>query len=160
MKPLETKFVKDSNSLFAFLEKDYGFVRRAVREDKTNKHGPTVSVLYEKPGVCVKLILGPLRASLVIGKVVDGKIPEDPNVWTPDTYSAVFTLDDLVDFRTQGNQDTAVRHIALTEENCAEVLDGYARALRAHGADVLKGDLSVLDDIATINRNRAQRFLP
>jgi hypothetical protein len=38
-------------------------------------------------------------------------------------------------------------------------LQAYAQELLLHGSDVLKGDLSVFEDLAIINKNQGEQFL-
>lgn len=98
--------------------------------------------------------------ALTMGKMEDGQFPESPTYWKLDTLKNSFSLDDLVNFHTQGSQRFETGSSNVTVANCEALLNIYAEALRTHGAQVLSGNLNMLEDIAEINRNRAINFLP
>lgn len=159
MNKLEEKFVSASKEIFSFLERDYGFTRHDAVEEGKDINDHRVSVLYKQTSVFIKLILS-WHVSMVIGVVENGKVAADPDSRRTETLSKAFTLHDLVAFRTQSNTTVLDTLGEVTLESIEINLSVIARALQTHGTDVMKGDLTILEDLAIINKNQAGQNRP
>jgi hypothetical protein len=151
MGSLEYRFVQRARVHFQFLE-EQGFERRV---------SPKRVVLYIKPAVFVRVWLKDTRVAVTLGRVIKGKAAAEPNDRRPKTFSNAFRLEDLAAFRTQAPSHPMGEYRGkLTLNRLDGLLRETAEALKRFGRDVLKGDLSVLEDLAIINRNNAGKFLP
>jgi hypothetical protein len=159
MNKLEERFINASKKIFSFLETDYGFARHNAVEEGTNINDHRVSVLYMKPGIFIKIIFK-RGVSIAIGVVENGKPAADPDSRRTETLSKAFTLHDLVAFRTQSNTTVLDTLGEVTLESIEKNLSVIARALQTHGTDVMKGDLTILEDLAIINKNQAGQNRP
>jgi hypothetical protein len=141
---------------FDFLVEEFGFRRKAKKRDAGVYRVPyesaraKVEVGFEWREQYIYVLLG--KPGVPRWKA-EGRLP------SPSDELTGFNLEDLLSLRAPGgglNPKTFGR--ALTREDIEHVCGTYARALREHAADVLRGDFSIMPAMARIMNERAEKY--
>ena len=138
-------------------------------------------VIYRNATTAVKVSYEPRERSMFIllCRLVDGNIPQEPIFVRPKTKLYSFYLDDLLALRSPGARilrrkpfggitfdDLDAKQIIeacaaappFTERDLEHMVKTYATALHKHGADILRGDFSVFTELDRIVKKRAEEF--
>lgn len=141
---------------FDFLSEEFGFKRRAKKRDAGVYRVPyegeraKVEVGFEWREQYVYVLLGKPG---VPRWQAEGRLPH------PSDELTGFNLEDLLSLRAPGGGvDEKTFGRALTRQDFEHVCGTYARALREHAADVLRGDFSVMPAIARIVKARMEKY--
>jgi hypothetical protein len=149
-------FFEVCTTSFDFLVGQFGFKRRAKKRDAGVFRVPyegaltKVEIGFEWRDQYVYVLLGRRDGARA------GKGEATPRAAGEIT---AFNLEDLLSLRAPGRGvDESVFGRALTREDFEHVCGTYSAALREHAADVLRGDFSVLPQVAKIVRGRMEKF--
>ena len=141
---------------FDFLVEQFGFKRRAKKRASGVFRVPyetdatKVEVGFEWRDQYIYVLLG--RQGVPRWKE-EGRLPR------PSDEITAFNLEDLLSLRAPGGGlDAKTFGRALAREDIEHVCGTYARALREHAADVLRGDFSVMPAVARIMNERAEKY--
>jgi hypothetical protein len=141
---------------FDFLVEEFGFRRKAKKRDAGVYRVPyesaraKVEVGFEWREQYIYVLLG--KPGVPRWKA-EGRLP------SPSDELTGFNLEDLLSLRAPGGGlDAKTFGRALEREDIEHVCGTYARALREHAADVLRGDFSVMPAMARIMNERAEKY--
>lgn len=141
---------------FDFLVEEFGFKRKARKRDADIYRVPyegaraKVEVGFDWREQYINVLLG--RPGVPRWQA-EGRLP------SPSDELTAFNLEDLLSLRAPGSGvDAKTFGRALTREEIEHVCGTYARALREHAADVLRGDFSVMPAVARIMSERAEKY--
>lgn len=141
---------------FDFLVEEFGFKKKAKKQDAGISRVPyesaraKVEVGFDWREQYIYVLLG--QPGLPRWKA-EGRLPG------PEDVPTGFNLEDLLSLRAPGSGvDAKTFGRALTREDIEHVCSTYARSLREHAADVLRGDFSVMPAVARIMNERAEKY--
>ena len=145
-------FFELGEKAFAFLTDEFGFRKKAKKTD-----AGVYRLRYENKTTKVEIGFD-WREQTIYGLLGrrDRKPPQ-----RPEDELVAFNLEDLLKLRTGKHaidQDRFGK--ALTRKDVKEIIGTYARALRAHAADVLHGDFAVFPEVEKIVRKRIKDHAP
>jgi hypothetical protein len=143
------------------VERHFGFLAR---------HGFTVTdidastwwqvqVTYRSPRSAVAVIRSVefQRVEVQLMRLVDGELPEYP-IFVVDSVSVnTFHADDLLGLRLDGADEVLASQHGLEPQEVEAQLAFWSEVLRDYGGDLLGGDLSVLDALEQMVRDRARQ---
>jgi len=143
------------------VERHFGFLARygfAVTDIDASTWWE-VRVTYRSPQSAVAVIRSVefQRVEVQLMRLVAGELPEYP-IFVGDSVPVnTFYADDLLGLRPDGADEVlASRHGLLPQEVEAQ-LAFWSEVLRDYGGDLLAGDLSVLDELEQMVRDRARQ---
>lgn len=146
---------------FAFLITDY-----ACRVTETNSHSLGYSVTYCNATTATKIQFEPREGYLYIllYRLVNGELEENPIVIEVDTPLNGFCLDDIVRLRSPKDAMLSINSYGPNSPFSSKThgFDRYVRRfagnLKKYASEVLRGDFSIFPQVEKVVRRRIRSF--
>ncbi|HSJ60958.1 MAG TPA: hypothetical protein VK895_06975 [Jiangellaceae bacterium] len=90
-------------------------------------------------------------------RLVDGELPKYPIFVMDSVPVNTFYADDLLELRLDGADEVLASQHGLEPPEVEAQLAVWSKVLRDYGGDLLAGDLSVLDELEQMVRDRARQ---
>jgi hypothetical protein len=118
-----------------------------------------VRVTYRSPRSAVAVIRSVefQRVEVQLIRLVDSELPEYPIFVVDSVPVNTFYTDDLLGLRLDGAGDVLASQHGLEPQEVEAQLAFWSEVLRDYGGDLLAGDLSVLDELEQMVRDRARQ---
>jgi hypothetical protein len=143
------------------VERHFGFLARygfAVTDIEASTWWE-VRVTYRSPRSAVAVIRSVefQRVEVQLMRLADGELPEYPIFVVDSVPVNTFYADDLLELRLDGADEVLASQHGLEPQEVEAQLAVWSEVLRDYGGDLLAGDLSVLDELEQMVRDRARQ---
>ena len=143
------------------VERHFGFLARHgfTFTDTDTSTWWDVRVTYRSPRSAVAVIRSVefQRVEVQLMRLVDGELPEYPIFVVDSVPVNTFHADDLLGLRLDGADEVLASQHGLEPHDVEAQLAFWSKVLRDYGGDLLAGDLSVLDELEQMVRDRARQ---
>jgi len=144
-------FEKECRKCFRFLEEEFAF-----KPPKQQRNHLSSSLIYQNDTTAVEISLEPMDGglSVLLSRLVNGKIPVYPIFVTREMTLHSFYLDDLVSLKVPNTPMRSSLGDQLGEREVKKLLSQGATQLQELGGDILTGDFSIFDKLDKIVKAR------
>ena len=139
---------------FSFLIEDFNF-----REESLELDNWGIRLLFCNSTTGVRISYEPREGgiSVMLIRLVDGKLPDYPIFIDEDTVLNYFDLQDLLSVRIPCVKENNLE-IGITNSEIENYIQQIAQNLRTKAEDILKGDFLIFSELERIVKERARQL--
>lgn len=141
------KFKYYCNTIFGYLEKEYGF-----KETKNEENRFGYYITYQNSTTAIRISYEPMECGVfvLLSRLINDDIPKYPVFIKPETIINSFYLDDIIKLKMLSSEKELRNTSLLNEKELETVMNECAHNLKQYATDILKGNFKLFEELDVI----------